>query len=125
MTVFQPIFGVLDGGQEMLEEIERRGLAWGIVTNKPGWLTAPILALVAASVMVSSRPGSFILAVFVGTQNERPKRHSAGTARLHNNRKDCHGQVHDNQAAVCRVVEMTHDVDALTAAIWTLPRRTK
>jgi 2-phosphoglycolate phosphatase len=34
---------LFEGGQEMLEHIERRGLAWGIVTNKPGWLTAPIL----------------------------------------------------------------------------------
>ena len=26
-----------------LYEIEERGLGWGIVTNKPGWLTAPLL----------------------------------------------------------------------------------
>ena len=31
------------GGDEMLEAIEQRGLAWGIVTNKPGWLTEPLL----------------------------------------------------------------------------------
>jgi 2-phosphoglycolate phosphatase len=31
------------GGEEMLRDIERRGLAWGVVTNKPGWLTAPIM----------------------------------------------------------------------------------
>ena len=31
------------GGDEMLEAIEQRGLAWGIVTNKPGWLTDPLL----------------------------------------------------------------------------------
>jgi len=32
------------GGEEMLEALEQRGLAWGIVTNKPGWLTDPLLA---------------------------------------------------------------------------------
>lgn len=34
---------LFQGGDVMLEEIERRGLAWGIVTNKPGWLTDPLL----------------------------------------------------------------------------------
>src|SRR5262245_43304097 len=34
---------LFEGGDEMLDAIERRGLAWGIVTNKPGWLTDPLL----------------------------------------------------------------------------------
>jgi len=34
---------LFEGGDEMLTELERRGLAWGIVTNKPGWLTDPLL----------------------------------------------------------------------------------
>jgi phosphoglycolate phosphatase len=34
---------LFEGGDEMLLDIERRGLAWGIVTNKPGWLTEPLL----------------------------------------------------------------------------------
>jgi N-acetyl-D-muramate 6-phosphate phosphatase len=34
---------LFDNGEEMLGELERRGLAWGIVTNKPGWLTEPLL----------------------------------------------------------------------------------
>ncbi len=34
---------LFEGGGEMLTEIERRGLSWGIVTNKPGWLTEPLL----------------------------------------------------------------------------------
>jgi 2-phosphoglycolate phosphatase len=28
----------------VLEELERRGLPWGVVTNKPGWLTDPLMA---------------------------------------------------------------------------------
>ena len=35
---------LFEGGDEMLTELERRGLTWGIVTNKPGWLTDPLLA---------------------------------------------------------------------------------
>jgi N-acetyl-D-muramate 6-phosphate phosphatase len=34
---------LFEGGDEMLDAIEHRGLAWGIVTNKPGWLTDPLL----------------------------------------------------------------------------------
>lgn len=33
-----------DGIDAMLAELERRGLAWGVVTNKPAWLTDPLLA---------------------------------------------------------------------------------
>jgi N-acetyl-D-muramate 6-phosphate phosphatase len=35
---------LFEGGDEMLRELEHRGLQWGIVTNKPGWLTTPLLA---------------------------------------------------------------------------------
>ncbi|MCB1749605.1 MAG: phosphoglycolate phosphatase [Gammaproteobacteria bacterium] len=35
------------GMHEVLATLEARGLAWGIVTNKPGWLTAPLLAALA------------------------------------------------------------------------------
>jgi N-acetyl-D-muramate 6-phosphate phosphatase len=34
---------LFEGGDEMLDAIEQRGIAWGIVTNKPGWLTDPLL----------------------------------------------------------------------------------
>ena len=30
---------------ELLSALERRPLAWGVVTNKPGWLTAPLLQM--------------------------------------------------------------------------------
>jgi phosphoglycolate phosphatase len=32
-----------DGMAEVLALFEARGIAWGIVTNKPGWLTRPLL----------------------------------------------------------------------------------
>src|SRR5689334_19279535 len=34
---------LFEGGEEMLGEIERRGIHWGVVTNKPGWLTDPLM----------------------------------------------------------------------------------
>lgn len=32
------------GFEAVLESLESRGVPWGIVTNKPGWLTDPLLA---------------------------------------------------------------------------------
>jgi N-acetyl-D-muramate 6-phosphate phosphatase len=32
-----------DGVDAMLTELEARGLRWGVVTNKPGWLTDPLM----------------------------------------------------------------------------------
>lgn len=37
------------GMAELLETIESRGLNWGVVTNKPGWLTEPLLEGLALS----------------------------------------------------------------------------
>ena len=34
-----------DGMDDVLGGFEARGIAWGIVTNKPGWLTRPLLEL--------------------------------------------------------------------------------
>ena len=34
---------LFDGMEDLLSELDDRGLAWGIVTNKPGWLTDPLL----------------------------------------------------------------------------------
>jgi phosphoglycolate phosphatase len=35
---------LFDGCERVLAHLESRGLRWGIVTNKPGWLTDPLLA---------------------------------------------------------------------------------
>jgi len=34
---------LFDGMDKLLEQLEQRGLNWGVVTNKPGWLTEPLL----------------------------------------------------------------------------------
>jgi 2-phosphoglycolate phosphatase len=33
-----------EGIDEILGELERQGIAWGVVTNKPGWLTDPLMS---------------------------------------------------------------------------------
>lgn len=35
---------LFDGFDALLQEIEHRGIPWGVVTNKPGWLTDPLMA---------------------------------------------------------------------------------
>lgn len=35
---------VFDGIDELLAELDNRQIRWGVVTNKPGWLTDPLLA---------------------------------------------------------------------------------
>ena len=35
---------LFEGMEAVLCTLEKRGLKWGIVTNKPGWLTTPLLA---------------------------------------------------------------------------------
>lgn len=35
---------LFEGMAEVLDVLEARGMPWGIVTNKPGWLTTPLLA---------------------------------------------------------------------------------
>jgi N-acetyl-D-muramate 6-phosphate phosphatase len=34
---------VFDGFEDVLAAVEQAGMRWGIVTNKPGWLTMPLL----------------------------------------------------------------------------------
>lgn len=34
---------LFDGMNELLAELESRNIAWGVVTNKPGWLTNPLM----------------------------------------------------------------------------------
>ena len=45
---------LFEGGDEMLRDLERRGIAWGIVTNKPGWLTEPLLVEVGLNTRASA-----------------------------------------------------------------------
>lgn len=53
------------GMPALLDRIEKRGWRWGIVTNKPAWLTAPLLE----ALELTERPGCLIC----GDQVSRPK----------------------------------------------------
>jgi N-acetyl-D-muramate 6-phosphate phosphatase len=44
------------GVPELLAAIEGRGMRWGIVTNKPGWLTLPLLEMLG----LSARAGTVV-----------------------------------------------------------------
>lgn len=35
---------LFEGMEEVLSMLENRGVKWGVVTNKPGWLTDPLMA---------------------------------------------------------------------------------
>ena len=34
---------LFEGMADLLNQIEQRGMSWGVVTNKPGWLTDPLM----------------------------------------------------------------------------------
>ncbi|MCU0833178.1 MAG: phosphoglycolate phosphatase [Chromatiaceae bacterium] len=58
-----PFPGVLD----LVTELEGQGIPWGIVTNKPGWLTDPLMAALG----LAARPAC----VISGDTAARPKPH--------------------------------------------------
>ena len=71
---------LFEGGDEMLDALEERGLAWGIVTNKPGWLTDPLLI----EVKLHDR----VRAVVSGdTLSERKPHPAAAAARREDHRR--------------------------------------
>ncbi|MBW6476318.1 MAG: HAD-IA family hydrolase [Chromatiales bacterium] len=43
------------GMAELLDALEQRGLNWGVVTNKPAWLTEPLLAELQLSTRCATR----------------------------------------------------------------------
>ncbi len=47
---------LFDGMAEVLEGLEMAGLSWGIVTNKPAWLTDPLMAALG----LAERAGTII-----------------------------------------------------------------
>lgn len=47
---------LFDGFEDVLAAIESSGMRWGIVTNKPGWLTVPLLEMLG----LATRSGCII-----------------------------------------------------------------
>lgn len=57
---------LFDGMHEVLEQLEYEGRRWGVVTNKPAWLTEPLLA----SLKVAERAACVVSGDT--TQNRKP-----------------------------------------------------
>ncbi len=56
------------GIEHVLDELERLGLPWGVVTNKPGWLTDPLLA----SLRLDRRAGCVVSGDTVAERKPHP-----------------------------------------------------
>jgi len=65
---------------ELLDELERRSVPWGIVTNKPGWLTDPLLDQLG----LSARAGCVVSGDTVAERKPHPLPllHAAGLIRV-------------------------------------------
>jgi len=57
-----------EGIPEVLDAIERRGLAWAVVTNKPAWLTVPLLRELG----LAGRPGCIVCGDTLGHSKPHP-----------------------------------------------------
>ncbi len=60
---------LFDGMEQVLSEIEQRQLKWGVITNKPSWLTAPLMSALG----LDSRTACIVS----GDSAEHPKPHPA------------------------------------------------
>jgi N-acetyl-D-muramate 6-phosphate phosphatase len=71
-----PFPGLLD----LLDELERRSVPWGVVTNKPGWLTDPLLD----QLRLSARAGCVVSGDTVAERKPHPLPllHAAGLIRV-------------------------------------------
>lgn len=68
---------LFDGGAELLGLLEDVGLPWGIVTNKPGWLTDPLMAHLQLDRRAASIVSGDTLAV--RKPDPAPLRHAAAS----------------------------------------------
>jgi len=57
------------GMDAVLDQLEERNIPWGVVTNKPSWLTTPLLG----SLQLSERAASVICADTAGVAKPDPK----------------------------------------------------
>ena len=73
LELYQRIIGSLarpyPGINELLEELERRGIAWGISTNKPRYLTEPLLE----KLDIQPPPGSVVCPDDINDRKPHPE----------------------------------------------------
>jgi phosphoglycolate phosphatase len=92
---------LFDGLEEVLLGIEGRGIPWGVVTNKPGWLTEPLLEATG----LRSRAGCVVSGDTLAERKPSPLPllHAAGLLRV-------------EPAACAYVGDAQRDIDAGRAA---------
>lgn len=73
------------GGEWTLTELERRGLPWGVVTNKPGWLTEPLLEALG----LADRAGCVIAGDTLPERKPHPRPLLLGAERLATHPSHC------------------------------------
>lgn len=73
------------GMEELLETLEHRGILWGIVTNKPGWLTRPLIAALG----YDERPACVVTGEDIALRKPHPFQVLEGCRRLRMPPKDC------------------------------------
>ncbi len=67
-----------DGMEEALSELEAAGIPWGIVTNKPGWLTRPLISALG----YDNRPVCVVTGDDIARRKPHPHQVLEGARRL-------------------------------------------
>ncbi len=67
-----------EGMEALLEALEQRGVSWGIVTNKPGWLTRPLIAALG----YDERPACVVTGEDIALRKPHPFQVLEGCRRL-------------------------------------------
>lgn len=76
---------LFEGMAELLGELEARSIPWGIVTNKPGWLTDPLLR----ALELEERAAVVISGDTAAQKKPHPAPLLLAAERLHANAGDC------------------------------------
>jgi phosphoglycolate phosphatase len=67
-----------DGMEAMIDHLEAAGIPWGIVTNKPGWLTEPLLTALG----YGERPACVVTGDDITRRKPHPHQVTEGCRRL-------------------------------------------
>ena len=76
---------LFDGMAELLEVFERNGILWGVVTNKPSWLTLPLME----EMKLASRAACIVSADDVPKAKPAPDSILLACKQVHLNVADC------------------------------------
>ena len=64
---------LFEGFDKVLDHLEQSGLRWGVVTNKPGWLTVPLeVPLPATSIINAINASRPLFPIIMRSSNPKP-----------------------------------------------------